>query len=64
MRNNYVGDVGDFYKYRQLRSLCGATGRENISERRLGVVWYLYTDPCKVTDGNHLAYLTPEKEGE
>lgn len=62
MRDNYVGDVGDFYKYSLLRQLCGATG--GGPKRKLGVVWYLYPDPCKDTDGLHLAYLSPQKREE
>jgi len=60
MRDNYVGDVGDFYKYALLRRLCGHT---DVSQpkRKLGVVWYLYPDPCKETDGLHLDYLNEDK---
>lgn len=54
MRDNYVGDVGDYYKYGLLRALCGDT-------LKLGVAWYLYTDPCNPTDGRHLQYLTAQK---
>jgi len=54
MRDNYVGDVGDFYKYGLLRQLS--------NNLRLGVVWYLYPGPCKDTDGLHLAYLSDEKK--
>lgn len=50
MRDNYVGDVGDFFKYGLLRCFSGG-------ESRLGVVWYLYPDRCKATDGLHLDYL-------
>jgi hypothetical protein len=56
MRDNYVGDIGDYVKYGLLRSLSVRTGA------RLGVVWYLYPDPCKETDGRHLDYLNPAKE--
>ena len=56
MHNNYVGDFGDFAKYAMLRSLSARTGL------RLGVVWYLYTDPCKDTDGQYLDYLDKGKE--
>jgi hypothetical protein len=54
MRDNYVGDVGDYYKYGLLRALCGDT-------LKLGVAWYLYTDPCNSADGHHLRYLTVQK---
>ncbi len=50
MRDNYVGDVGDFYKYGLLRGLAKG--------QKLGVVWYLYPDPCKETDGLHLDFLS------
>lgn len=60
MRDNYVGDVGDFYKYSLLRKLTGHTD-PSVSKRRLGVVWYLYPDPCKETDGLHLDYLSEKK---
>lgn len=56
MRDNYVGDIGDYVKYGLLRSLSANTGM------RLGVVWYLYPDPCKETDGRHLDYLNTTKE--
>lgn len=56
MRDNYVGDIGDYVKYGLLRSLSAHTGL------RLGVVWYLYPDPCKETDGRHLDYLSAAKE--
>lgn len=53
MRNNYVGDIGDFFKYGLLRSLSDGAS----DGLKLGVVWYLYEDPCKPTDGLHLDYL-------
>jgi hypothetical protein len=56
MRDNYVGDIGDYVKYGLLRHLAAHTGL------RLGVVWYLYPDPCKVTDGADLDYLDSAKE--
>lgn len=57
MRHNYVGDIGDYMKYSLLRQLAGNTGTGH--KRRLGIVWYLYEDPCKPTDGNHIKYLEP-----
>ncbi len=62
MRHNYVGDIGDFYKYRLLRERSGLTG--NGPQRKLGVVWYLNEAPCKPTDGNNLHYLKPENAGK
>jgi hypothetical protein len=60
MRDNYVGDVGDFYKYSLLRRITGHTD-PSAPKQRLGVVWYLYPDPCKETDGLHLDYLSEQK---
>lgn len=57
MRDNYVGDVGDFYKYGLLRYLTGQTANDSLSPLKFGVIWYLYPDPCKDTDGLHLDYL-------
>ncbi len=62
MRDNYVGDLGDFYKYKLLRSLCGMTEQKGVTKRKLGVVWYLNTDSCKLSDGKHLSYLEKESE--
>lgn len=56
MRDNYIGDIGDYIKYGLLCSLSANIGM------RIGVVWYLYPDPCKETDGRHLSYLTSAKE--
>jgi hypothetical protein len=55
MRDNYVGDIGDYVKYGLLRSLSAHTGLQ------LGIVWYLYADPCKETDGRYLDYLSSAK---
>lgn len=63
MRHNYVGDIGDFYKYALLRHLTGQTSDAN-PPYKLGVVWYLYPDDCKTTDGLHTDYLTPSKESK
>ena len=56
MQDCYVGDVGDFVKYGLLRALSDG--------KRLGVAWYLRTDPdtTKADDGSHTTYLQqPEK---
>ena len=47
MQDCYVGDVGDFVKYGLLRALSDG--------KRLGVAWYLRTDPdtTKADDGSH-----------
>lgn len=57
MRNNYVGDIGDYFKYGLLRHLSGHTANDGFPSLRLGMVWYLYPDPCRDTDGLHLDYL-------
>jgi hypothetical protein len=63
MRNNYVGDVGDYYKYALLRHLSGLTARDMEPPLSLGVVWYLYTEPCNPNGGNHRSYLENENRG-
>ena len=57
MRDKYVGDVGDYYKYGLLRHLIGHTAGDQSSRLKLGVVWYLFNDPCERNDGNHRSYL-------
>ena len=50
MKNQYIGDIGDYGKYGMLRSL--ASGGVKI-----GVNWYLCPDDGR-TDGNHTEYLS------
>lgn len=59
MKDQYVGDVGDFGKYGLLRALTGMTapGRP----LKLGVVWYL-TPPDANNAGGQVAYLQPKHE--
>lgn len=57
MRDNYVGDIGDYYKYSLLRRLCGHDPISRKMSQSIGVVWYLYPDPCRPNDGQHLDYL-------
>lgn len=64
MRNNYVGDVGDFYKYGLLRYLAGQTADDSSESLKLGVVWYLYVEPCRETDGLHLDYLNAKLQNK
>ena len=52
MQNRYFGDIGDFVKYRLLRSLCGFTG--DGGQLSLGVVWYLNEE---TGDGKFVDYL-------
>ena len=63
MRHNYVADIGDFYKYKLLRDICGRT-KEGIKGKKLGVVWYLYTDKCKEGDGKFTEYLFDDNADE
>ena len=58
MRDEFIGDVGDYYKYSLLRGLTGCGGL------KLGVVWYYNNDPIKNNHGNHLAFLENEKRRE
>lgn len=62
MRNNYVGDIGDYYKYGLLRHINGLTANDRMPKFKLGVVWYLFTDPCNPNDGNHREFLESKNE--
>ena len=56
MRDQYVADIGDFVKYGLLRAISAG--------ERLGVAWYLCTDPgpIKKGDGRFTEFLEqPEK---
>ncbi len=55
MRNNYVGDIGDFANNGLLRYLGGVTGPGGGGPLRLGVVWYLNDSPDAA--GNEIGYL-------
>jgi hypothetical protein len=52
VRDNYVGDEGDYAKYALLRAVSAHTGL------RLGVNWYLTTHPEGNGDGGKLQHLT------
>ena len=53
MQNRYFGDLGDFLKYRLLRSVCGIKpAGDRLS---LGVVWYLNKEESD--DGKFVRYL-------
>ena len=55
MKNQYVGDIGDFGKYGLLKNLC--------RDLKLGVVWYLTpNDKKKKTDGKFIKYLNLDSE--
>ena len=54
MRNNYVGDIGDFANNGLLRVLCG-TPDDPVPELKLGVVWYL--NKSEDDYGNEIGYL-------
>jgi hypothetical protein len=52
MKNQYVGDVGDFCIYGLLRALLKETGLT------LGFNWYLTrNDPARPSDGKYVTYL-------
>jgi hypothetical protein len=53
MKDQYIGDIGDYGKYGLLRFLSG----RGIS---IGVNWYL-TPPDGRTDGSHTEYLRDER---
>jgi len=56
MRDEYVGDVGDFGKYMLLNKL-GKLGNGKI---KIGVNWYYNTKPEEQTsDGRYINYLNP-----
>ena len=53
MRDNFVGDWGDFGKYSLLRALTGLCSEQSSEDRlSLGVVWY-------VPDGKTIARTRP-----
>jgi len=49
MRNQFVGDIGDYFKYGLLRTL--------MPGRKLGVAWYLFPDDPASSHGSHINYL-------
>ena len=51
MKNQYVGDIGDYTKLGVLRRIAQHTGLS------LGVNWYLTPDDEIIKDGRHTAYL-------
>ena len=54
MKNQYVGDVGDYGKYSLLRFLA-------LHGIRIGINWYL-TDNDKSSDGKFTEYLNSDAE--
>ena len=52
MRDQFVGDIGDFAKYGLLRALV-----RHGAAARLGVVWYANDDDPGSTHGNQTSYL-------
>ena len=44
MRDNYVGDIGDFANNGLLRALCG-TPEEPVPGVTLGILWYRNLNP-------------------
>lgn len=53
MKNQYVGDIGDYGKYGMLRYLAS-------KGMKIGINWYLCPDDGR-TDGNHTEYLSDER---
>lgn len=53
MKNQYIGDIGDYGKYGLLRSLA-------LNGIKIGLNWYLCPDDNR-TDGNHTEYLLDER---
>lgn len=53
MKNQYIGDIGDYGKYGMLRSLA-------LFGIKIGINWYLCPDDGR-TDGNHTEYLFDER---
>lgn len=54
MKNQYVGDIGDYGKYGLLRYLAG-------NGIKIGVNWYLTPDDGS-NDGKHVAYLDKDSD--
>ena len=54
MKNQYVGDIGDYGKYALLRTLIA-------KEYSMGVNWYLTPDDGN-TDGKYTDYLKKEND--
>ena len=53
MRDQFVGDIGDFAKYGLLRTLIC----DGSAARRLGVVWYANEDARDSSHGEGVSYL-------
>ena len=53
MRDQFVGDIGDFAKYGLLRALV----RDGLAARRVGVVWYANEDDPSSSHGGEIFYL-------
>jgi hypothetical protein len=60
MKDQYVGDIGDFGKYGLLRALCGGPGMQPSSDLlpSLGIVWYQTPYDKDSKHGEHTGYLT------
>jgi hypothetical protein len=57
MKDQYVGDVGDFGKYGLLRALTGALDQTVQPQLSLGVNWYLTPDDPSSSAGSAREYL-------
>ena len=58
MRDDFVGNIGDYGKYGLLRALCGLHPRGTSDHLSLGVIWY--QTPQRVEGGN-FDYLDQRK---
>ncbi|HEX2948391.1 MAG TPA: hypothetical protein VHV83_02285 [Armatimonadota bacterium] len=57
MKDQYVGDIGDFGKYGLLKAVCGYDPACPDGYWPLGVVWYRTPDGGPVGDGKFTGYL-------
>ncbi len=64
MRNEWVGDIGDFGKYGLLRCLCGVTDPQPDNPLRLGVVWCLNKTNTMPPNYQHLKNCDSELLGK
>jgi hypothetical protein len=57
MKDQYVGDIGDFMKYGLLRAVCHPQEPDGYPTLKLGVIWYLFPDLEMNNDGQFLHHL-------
>ena len=61
MRDNYVGDIGDFANNGLLRVLCG-TPEEPVPGMKLGIIWY--RNQAEDHQGKRIGYLKPSESND